>query len=223
MRVAADLIRGANDSPRVAGPLIRGCGDLIRVAGLLIRGVNDLIRGWSDLIRVAQDWTRESGASRCERGPVNPQCLRGELPAFPKVPPGLFDSFKEARIVLELIVLPVLLRPESDQHSGGATVLGDDDILVLCQPETPRKLISDLLERDLLHRATRRGYEAVPIPVDRLMPEERLPVCAPPSQPKRPRPPARRESPPRPPLRPGSRGPRSRAPGRPRSPARPGG
>src|SRR5438874_6954256 len=64
---------------------------------------------------------------------------------------GVFDAREKARIALQAIVEPVILRRKSDQDPCRFAMTGDDDLLVFGLPEIAGEIILDLRERHFLH------------------------------------------------------------------------
>jgi hypothetical protein len=67
-----------------------------------------------------------------------------DSPPFSQALSGLFDPAQETLIGFELIVEPVVLGPEPDQHTGRLPVAGDDDPFTLGFAQKPGEIILDL-------------------------------------------------------------------------------
>src|SRR4029077_19677327 len=56
---------------------------------------------------------------------------------------GLFDAAHEARVVFELIIEPIIVRRQADQHPDRFPVAGDDDLLAFGFAQKPRQVVLD--------------------------------------------------------------------------------
>ena len=55
----------------------------------------------------------------------------------------LLEAAQEARVVFELIVKPIVLQREADQHAGRLPIAGDYDLLVLDFAQKPGEILLD--------------------------------------------------------------------------------
>jgi hypothetical protein len=77
--------------------------------------------------------------------------LQADTTSGAQARPSSLDTREEARIVLEPVVEPVVLRCKADEDSGRLPVAGDHDFPFLGFPEMPGEVVLDLGKRNFLH------------------------------------------------------------------------
>jgi hypothetical protein len=65
--------------------------------------------------------------------------------------------------MLKAIVEPIVLSSETDQHSGGLPMPGDQYLLGFCHAQESGKIILDLSQRRLAYRASRGRQANAPL------------------------------------------------------------